>query len=114
MKIKDGVSLAGIRPQCRDILITANRIWTVYGEELWITEAMGGLHSPGSCHYYGFALDLRTRYFSDEDKPKVFEDLRAALKAISEYYDAVLHRSHIHVEFDAFRYMKDHQGMQIF
>ncbi len=114
MKIKDGVSLAGIRPQCRDILITANRIWLVYGQELVITEAMGGIHSPGSCHYYGFALDLRTRYFDDETKAEVFDDLRAALKSTSEYYDVVLHKSHIHAEFDIFRWMKDHQAMQIF
>ena len=33
-----------------------------------ITETLGGEHSAGSLHYYGYAVDLRIRYFTESEK----------------------------------------------
>ena len=67
MKIKKGVSLIGLRLVMRPVLIEADRIWDDLGQELVITSCTDGTHSPGSLHYYGYAVDLRTRYLTQEE-----------------------------------------------
>jgi len=97
MKIKLGASIRGLDIRMRPVLIHAERIWRAYGQELIITSGLDGTHSAGSFHYYGLAVDLRTRYFSESDKQLVLMELRDAL---SNDYDLVLHRTHLHVEYD--------------
>ena len=99
MKIKDDtVNIWGLQPQMRKVLREAEKVWAAHGEELVITSARDGMHSAGSLHYYGFAVDLRTRYFDDENKAQVAEELEAIL---GHPYDVVVHTSHIHVEYDS-------------
>lgn len=101
MKIKEGASLQGLDLKMRPVLIEADKIWINVGdEELVVTSGTDGCHSAGSLHYYGLALDLRTRYFDEETKLEVFNDLRKILWQYSDKYDVVLHKSHIHVEYD--------------
>ena len=97
MKIKNGANIQGINIKVRPILIAADRIWQKYGQELVVTSGMDSTHSAGSLHYYGLALDLRTRYFDNNTKKKVVEELREILGCD---YDVILHPSHIHVEYD--------------
>lgn len=97
MKIKDGVLLAGLQPSMRKALKEADRIWQQFGEELVITSALDGEHSAGSLHYYGYALDFRTRYFSDYEKARVFEHL---CNSIGKTYTVVHHQTHIHVQYN--------------
>ena len=80
----------------RIVLIMADLIWKDLGQELVITSALEGIHSPGSLHYYGYALDLRTRYFSKEDGKTALIDLRDNLGL---EFDVIWHDSHIHVEY---------------
>ena len=63
MKIKPGAVLAGLDIHMRPALIIADAVWKEYGQELMVTEGLGGEHSSGSLHYYGYAVDLRTHYF---------------------------------------------------
>ena len=97
MKIKEGVILNGLKIEMRPVLIEAETIWKRAGEELVITGGLDGTHSAGSLHYYGFALDLRTRYFSTDVAKTVYGALRASL---DDDFDVILHKSHIHVEYD--------------
>jgi len=97
MKIKDGVSMVGIQKAMRPVLINADAIWRTHGHELVITAVCGGEHSAGSLHYYGEAVDLRTRYFGKDQTRAVAAVLR---DAIGSDYDVVVHKSHIHVEYD--------------
>lgn len=97
MKIKDGVNIQGINIKVRPILIAADKIWKKYGQELVVTSGMDGTHSAGSLHYYGLALDLRTRYFNAVTKEKVVKKLQEVLGCD---YDVISHHSHIHVEYD--------------
>jgi len=99
MKIKEGASLQGLDIKMRPALIAANKVWGLNGKELVVTAGLDGTHSAGSLHYYGLALDLRTRYFEDETKVKVASELKKEL-AKYFYFDVVLHGSHIHVEYD--------------
>ena len=80
----------------RPVLRVAEEIWIAAGrpEGVTVTCAMGGEHSAGSFHYYGLALDLRTRYFTEPVKDTVATKLRQRLP----HYDVVAHKTHIHVE----------------
>ena len=100
MQIKDGVVLAGLDINMRPVLIEAEKIWKRYGrqEGVTVTSALDGVHSAGSLHYYGRALDFRTRYFSDEEKDAVFAELIDSLDG--QKYDFVKHSTHIHIEYD--------------
>lgn len=96
MEIKAGVTLAGLHLLMRPVLRAAERIWKAHGrdEGVTVTEACGGTHSATSWHYYGLALDLRTRYFSTEELDKVEKEMKRALPE----YDIIVHSSHMHVE----------------
>ena len=100
MKLKDGVILAGLRIEMRHALMTADRIWRQHGQELVITAGLDGAHSAGSLHYYGLAIDCRTRYFSVGDKQLVVNALK---RSLPEEFDIVSHETHIHIEFDIFK-----------
>lgn len=100
MKIKDGAVIAGLDIKMRPVLIEAEKIWKRYGREegITITSGLDGVHSAGSLHYYGRAIDLRTRYFSESEKSVVFQELKEVLD--ETLYDVVSHSTHIHVEYD--------------
>ena len=83
MIIKDGVILQGLDIKMRPALIAADKIWRDYGQELVVTGGLDGTHSAGSLHYYGLALDLRTRYFASVTQEKVIADLK---KELAKYF----------------------------
>lgn len=97
MKLLPAVILNGLDIRMRPALVTADRIWREHGQELVVTCGLNGVHSAGSLHYYGRALDFRTRYFSAGDKESVVNALRHSL---SDDYDVVPHDTHCHVEYD--------------
>ena len=98
MKAKKGVIIAGLKLEMRKVLIAADKIWKEHDQELVITSGMDSVHSPGSLHPYGYALDLRTRYFDGFEVEQVEKKLSAQL---GNKYDVVRHSTHIHVEYDA-------------
>jgi hypothetical protein len=96
MKIKPGVVLPD-KLEMRQVLINAEQIWKAQGVELWVTSGMEGEHSAGSLHPYGYALDLRSSYFSEETAKEVAKELKDSL---CKGYDVVAEKTHIHAEFD--------------
>lgn len=96
MKVKEGVKLEGLQPVMRPVLRSAESIWKDMGrsEGVTVTSTTDGVHSAGSWHYYGYAVDFRTRYFSEEEAKAVAVTLEYDLPD----YDIVLHSTHIHVE----------------
>ncbi len=97
MKGKNGVVLLGLKLEMRKVLIEADKVWKAHGQELTITSGLDGIHSPGSLHPYGYALDLRTRYFDKAEYTTIAAELRAAL---GDKYDVIVHYTHIHIEYD--------------
>ena len=79
MKIKEGVVLAGLQLPMRRASIEADKIWRNLGQELVVTAGLDGAHSAGSLHYYGYALDLRSRYFAEEQKETAINRLQVRL-----------------------------------
>lgn len=98
MIIKEGASLQGLQIVMRPVLIAADKVWKEHDQELVVTSGTDGTHSAGSLHYYGLALDFRTRYFSETDKNTVYSELIKELDP--RLYDVILHNTHIHVEYD--------------
>lgn len=97
MKIKDGASLQGLQIQMRPVLVAAEKIWKEHGQELVVTSGTDSEHSAGSLHYYGYAVDLRTRYFTRDQIISVFRDLSLHLQ--NKGFILILHKTHIHVEY---------------
>ena len=97
MRSKKGAVLAGLDLRMRVVLKNANQIWSLHGQELWVTAGLNGEHSAGSLHYYGLALDFRSRYFDKRTIERIVEELE---KSLGKNYDVVIHKSHIHVEYD--------------
>ena len=60
MRIKPGVSIAGIRPEMLLGLYIVDPIIESFGQETVVTSAVDGKHGKGSRHYIGLAADLRT------------------------------------------------------
>ena len=77
MFFKDDVewSLQGLMK----VLVEADKLWNEHGQTLVITSLMEGNHSEDSKHYYGKAVDLRTRYFSTIERFKVANKLEERL-----------------------------------
>lgn len=97
MYIKAGVKLAGIRPEMVIAMYVADTVFQkLFGEELVLTEATGGVHGRGSLHYVGQAIDIRTRDLTKNDIAKLALEIRERL---GEEYDVVIESDHIHIEF---------------
>ncbi len=98
MQIKDDVIMTGLQIPMRQVLKHANQIWKNEGQELVITSALDGTHSAGSYHYYGYAVDLRSRYFTTTKKKEVVRKLKDAL---GTDYTVIGEHTHIHVQYNA-------------
>lgn len=99
MRVKENVVLHGLAWPMRAVLIAAENIWIDLGrnEGVTVTCGLDGVHSAGSLHYFGYALDFRSRYFEPEEIAIAIALLRDAL---GSSYDVVEHETHIHVEYD--------------
>jgi len=79
------------------IILSAQKVYQWYDQDVVITSLMDGEHMEGSKHYEGMAVDLRTFFFTREEVENVATDLHAEL---GEDYDVVVEPTHIHVEYD--------------
>ena len=97
MRVKDdSVNIWGLQKEMQPVLKAADIIWKQFGQELVVTSARDGMHSAGSLHYYGYAVDLRIWYLEDR-----LNAIRTRLLDIlGKDYDIVIHESHLHVEYD--------------
>jgi len=103
MKIKKTANIQGLDIRIRPALISADRIWKEYGQELVIVSGLDSTHSAGSLHYYGLAVDFRTRYFTKIKHRFIARDLKNSLPG---NFDVILEKDHIHVEYDPFKNFK--------
>ena len=99
MELKAGASLNGLDPIVYlyglPIIDAIHRV--VVGRDAIITAGTDGQHMPGSLHYRGRALDLRTHDLT----PSKREELRDALaRGLGPGWDVVLEATHLHVEYD--------------
>ena len=104
MELKDDtVNIWGLQEPMRWVLHHADSIWVAHGYNMVITSARDGMHSAGSLHYYGFAVDLRNSVdwgFKDKDRLEMIDQLTMKLVGIDNAYQLINHESHLHVEYD--------------
>ena len=98
MKIKQGVIMQGLKLQMRQVLSVADKVYKVHGQELVITSALDGVHSPTSLHYYGYALDFRTRYFKDDLES--WTVLKSIQSKLGDKFTCIFEGNHIHVQYN--------------
>ena len=94
MLVKAGVDISRLRRPIRKVLNKLDEIYRKYGYELVITSTYEGNHSPGSLHYANLAIDIRA---PKKDREKLYKEIKEVL---SDDYDVVLERTHIHIEYD--------------
>ena len=107
MIFKHGVKLQGMGPEIVMGALVADTVWKEHGrpEGVTITSIVDGKHSKRSLHYvgnskvnkFGNAIDLRTRYFNRDKQIEITADLKSKL---TDEFDVVLEKDHIHLEFD--------------
>lgn len=97
MKLKSNVRLKDLQPQILLAVIIANDVYDRHDKELVITSVNDSRHGKNSIHYIGNAIDLRTRYFSLDEKIAVYKEIKQQLTVD---FDVVLEKDHIHIEYD--------------
>ena len=97
MIIKDGVIMHPLKIEMQPVLKSAEQVWRLLGQELVVTCGLNGLHSAGSYHYYGYALDFRTNYFTPEEAQLAANNLQ---RKIGSAYTVVLEHNHSHVQYN--------------
>lgn len=106
MRIKPGASLQGLQPVMRKVLLEADEVWQENGhpEGATITSGTDGVHSAGSVHYYGYAVDVRTR----DDAPAVVDGMARDLqRRLGPRYQVVVEPTHVHVEWWPARHLPE-------
>lgn len=96
LMLKNGVRVAGMRPEILLAVIAAERVYEEMGVDCVVTACVDGKHSAGSLHYAGAAVDLRTRDVPQERRQTLAARIRTC---VGEDFDVVLEADHIHIEF---------------
>ena len=100
MHIKPGVTLTGLNLKMRKVLKIADKLWNEHGQELTITSGTESHHTASSYHTYGYAVDLRSRYFNPSERQTIADQLQYRLGSLTEY-TVVNESDHIHVQYNA-------------
>ena len=99
MEIKSCATIINLNPSMRPALIGCQKVFDKHNTDFVITCGLDSTHSAGSLHYYGFAIDVRTRDLGDKLQD-CFQDLSDELSG----FDVVLESNHFHIENEiAFR-----------
>lgn len=95
--VKPGVRLRGLSPAMCIAHSVVSSAMLSNGVHCIITSATDGLHSRGSWHHCGEALDYRTSHIAPELLRKLVSQIA---KALGPHFDVVLEPTHLHVEHD--------------
>lgn len=109
MRRKDkSVSTVRLQREMLPALIAVDLVYRKYdrnpvitaGDEMWdeMWKGIDLLHSVGSLHPFGLALDFRIFYFSQDVLAKVVKELKDVLRP--QGFDVFLESDHIHIEYD--------------
>lgn len=103
MRFNNGAKLFGMRPEIFGALLVADDVYGNHvGQGVTVTHVTDGKHGS-VVHSVGCAADIRTRYENQSEqwlestKNAIAEDIR---KALTDEFDVVVERDHIHIELD--------------
>lgn len=89
--------MKGIQPETTVGMMIVDSVYKSMNTELIVTAITDGKHMQKSLHYEGFAFDCRTHMFTQAQKIILERNVKGALGA---EWDVVMHRTHMHCEFD--------------
>lgn len=99
--IKKGVSVKGISNEMLLAVMVVNDVLRTHGNSCAITSVSEGVHSKGSLHYKGQAVDFRLAMKGTPVEQKYNAGLVMLMRdRLTDDYDVVLEKDHIHIEFD--------------
>lgn len=99
IEIKQGTRIHGIRNELILAIMIAEGVFGQQHAELVITSGINGLHRPGSKHYTGDAIDLRSKTLNEPHRA-----LKELKKRLGTDYDVLLEghetpNAHFHIEW---------------
>jgi hypothetical protein len=102
LSLKPNVRIFGLRPELIVALLVVQLAFSELGYDCIITTALDGVHSVGSEHYNGLALDFRTKHVPGSViyglRQRIADSLGADFDVL--YEGAGSDNAHLHVEFD--------------
>ncbi len=103
MNFENRVDQTKIKKEIKDKYSEIEHAFRTYATSWGPTVTYGteGIHSPGSLHYKGFAIDIRTYNLPGGCQGSVVKKIVQELKIKLGYnYDVILETDHIHIEYD--------------
>lgn len=104
--VKDSVRFKRITPEILYLLPVIVEVWKKYAPETVpvITSANDSTHSANSYHYTDYAIDVRSKNLSQEQKGSILAGVKLRLAGLK--YDVILEspgseNEHFHLEFNA-------------
>ena len=102
--LKPDVDLRGVQPEMVIGLMVIAPIINRHGAECVVTACKDGKHKPGSKHYTGHAMDIRSKTLLPKDLPNIVQELKLSL---GPQFDVVLEGAatpgataqHLHIEY---------------
>lgn len=109
MFIKPDVRVLGLRTEMAFALLAAEAVWkSISNSEAYVTSVIDGNHMAGSRHYSGEAIDFRIwnlvpnfdgDFNNKELRSKAEQAATELRRRLTEDYQVVVERTHIHVQF---------------
>lgn len=96
----DTVSRKILHHRIKEALEISEKIYNKYDKKMTITSTYDGKHMKKSLHYVGQAVDIRTRNLKSGEQKLIIEKIQMALLVKSPFYQAILEKDHIHIEYD--------------
>ena len=98
-ELKAGVSLVGLNIVMRKALLLCHDEYKKINVTMRITCTTGGLHSLGSLHYYGYAVDLGINNIPTIDaKNKLLLSINSRFTDTG--FQIISEDDHFHIEYD--------------
>lgn len=87
----------GLEPEILFAMGIAGDVFTERGFDCLFSSALDRVHSPGSLHYVGYAVDVWPGYVV---RPEIFDELATEIRArLNIEFDIVAEPDHVHIEF---------------
>lgn len=90
-------------PQITDALNRIDSIFTSYGFQAVVTSANDSVHAPRSAHYYGAAIDIRTKGLPSKIKTVIYQSLKKILAPLPPWFVNLEFQGklqeHIHIQY---------------
>ena len=97
IKFKPGIFTKVLTPEVVRAINVAERVFMCVNCDAIVTALEDGKHKNGSLHYSYLAVDFRTRHVKKGYHGWVADEMS---RLLGDDYDVVLHKTHLHVEYD--------------